>query len=140
MGKEELLVTSNFSFSHNVCKSCLLLMRQNKSLWSKGLIQCFLSFAPAKQCQHLRHVELHHMRMVTKDITEQICEHGFGKIRVIKLMSTPIEPEGISILSGKCSVTLSYRYHLYGVPLLFVYFFQFLAPLAEGQRAIVMAW
>ena len=27
---------SNFSFSHNVFKSCLLLMRQNEYLWSKG--------------------------------------------------------------------------------------------------------
>ena len=30
-------VTSNFSFSHNVFKGCLLLMRQNEYLWSKGL-------------------------------------------------------------------------------------------------------
>ena len=30
--KEKLLVTSNFSFSHNVFKSCLLLMRQNEYL------------------------------------------------------------------------------------------------------------
>ena len=35
--KEKLLVTSNFSFSHNVFKSCLLLMRQNDYLWSKRL-------------------------------------------------------------------------------------------------------
>ena len=35
--KEKLLVTSNFSFSHNVFKSCLLLMHQNEYLWSKGL-------------------------------------------------------------------------------------------------------
>ena len=28
---------SNFSFSHNVFKSCLLLIRQNEYLWSKGL-------------------------------------------------------------------------------------------------------
>ena len=35
--KEKLLVTSNFFFSHNVYKSCLLLMHQNEYLWSKGL-------------------------------------------------------------------------------------------------------
>ena len=35
--KEKLLVTSNFSFSHNVFKSCHLLMCQNEYLWSKGL-------------------------------------------------------------------------------------------------------
>ena len=35
--KEKLLVTSNFSFSHNVFKSCQLLMCQNEYLWSKGL-------------------------------------------------------------------------------------------------------
>ena len=35
--KEKLLIMSNFSFSHNVLKSCLLLMRQNEYLWSKGL-------------------------------------------------------------------------------------------------------
>ena len=35
--KEKLLVTSNFSFSHNVFKSCLLLMCQNEYLWSNGL-------------------------------------------------------------------------------------------------------
>ena len=34
--KKILLVTSNFFFSHNVFKSWLLLMRQNKYLWSKG--------------------------------------------------------------------------------------------------------
>ena len=34
---EKLLVMSNFSFSHNVFKSCLLLMCQNEYLWSKGL-------------------------------------------------------------------------------------------------------
>ena len=27
---EQLLITSNFSISHNVFKSCLLLMRQNE--------------------------------------------------------------------------------------------------------------
>ena len=37
--KEELLVTSNFFFSHNVFKSCLLLVRQNEYLWSKGLTE-----------------------------------------------------------------------------------------------------
>ena len=35
--KEKLLVTSNFSFSRNVFKSCLLLMHQNEYLWSNGL-------------------------------------------------------------------------------------------------------
>ena len=35
--KEKLLVTSNFSFFHNVFKSCQLLMRQNEYLWNKGL-------------------------------------------------------------------------------------------------------
>ena len=35
--KEKLLVTSNFSFSHNVFKSSLFLMRQNEYLWSKGI-------------------------------------------------------------------------------------------------------
>ena len=36
--KEKLLVTSNFSFSHNVFKSSLFLMRENEYLWSKGLL------------------------------------------------------------------------------------------------------
>ena len=35
---KKLLVTSNFSFSHNVFKSCLWSMRQNEYLWSKRLI------------------------------------------------------------------------------------------------------
>ena len=35
--KEKLLVTSNFSFSHNVFKICLFLPRQNEYLWSKCL-------------------------------------------------------------------------------------------------------
>ena len=35
---EKLLVTSNFSFSHNVLKSCLLLMQQNEYLWGKGFL------------------------------------------------------------------------------------------------------
>ena len=33
--KEKLLAMSNFSFSHYVFKSCLVLMRQNEYLWSK---------------------------------------------------------------------------------------------------------
>ena len=37
--KEKLLVTSNFSFSHNVFKNCLWLMHQNEYLWSKGLMK-----------------------------------------------------------------------------------------------------
>ena len=39
--KKKLLVTSNFFFSHNVFKTCLLLMRQNECLCSKGLIYVF---------------------------------------------------------------------------------------------------
>ena len=35
--KEKLLIKSNFSFSHNVFKSCLLLMHQNEYLLCKGL-------------------------------------------------------------------------------------------------------
>ena len=34
VGKGKLLVTSNFSFSHNVFKSCLFLMCQNEYMWS----------------------------------------------------------------------------------------------------------
>ena len=37
--KEKLHFMNNFSFSHNVFKNCLLLMRQNEYLWSKGLKQ-----------------------------------------------------------------------------------------------------
>ena len=33
---KHLQVTSIFSFSHNVFKSCLVLMSQNEYLWSKG--------------------------------------------------------------------------------------------------------
>ena len=42
VGKEEIAhyVTSNFFFSHNVFKNCLLLIHQNEYLWSKGLICC----------------------------------------------------------------------------------------------------
>ena len=35
--EEKMLVMSNFSYSHNVFKSCLLLMHQSEYLWSKGL-------------------------------------------------------------------------------------------------------
>ena len=35
--KEKLLITSSFSFSQNVFKSCLFLMHQKEYLWSKGL-------------------------------------------------------------------------------------------------------
>ena len=35
--KEKSLVTSNFSFSHSVFKSCQLLMCQNENLWSEEL-------------------------------------------------------------------------------------------------------
>ena len=37
--KEKLLITSNFSFSDNISKNWLLLMRQNdyEDLWSEGL-------------------------------------------------------------------------------------------------------
>ena len=31
---------SNFSFSHNLFSSCLLMMRQNENLWSKGFLVC----------------------------------------------------------------------------------------------------
>ena len=37
VGKGEIALTSNFSFSYNVFKSCLLLIRQNEYRWSKGL-------------------------------------------------------------------------------------------------------
>ena len=37
--KKKLPFTSNFSFSHNVFKSWLLLVRQNEYIWSKGLIE-----------------------------------------------------------------------------------------------------
>ena len=40
---EKLLITSNF-FSHNVFKSCLLLMHQTEYLWSKGLTRIFSVF------------------------------------------------------------------------------------------------
>ena len=41
VGKENLIaiaLNSNFSFSHNVFKCSLFLMRQNEYLWSKGLM------------------------------------------------------------------------------------------------------
>ena len=42
METEKLLVMSNFSFSHIVFKSCLLLLCQNEYLWSKR----FKAFSP----------------------------------------------------------------------------------------------
>ena len=36
--KETLVITSNFFFSHNVFKSCLLLIHQNEYSWSEGLM------------------------------------------------------------------------------------------------------
>ena len=39
VGKAEIAFMSNFFFSHNVFKSCLLLMHQNEYLRSKGLRQ-----------------------------------------------------------------------------------------------------
>ena len=36
-GKEKLLVTSNFSFSHNVYKRLVLQSHKNKGLFGKGL-------------------------------------------------------------------------------------------------------
>ena len=44
---------SNFSFSHNVFKSCLLLMRQNEYLWSKGLKKlCQFQFQNERKSPH----------------------------------------------------------------------------------------
>ena len=54
--KEKLLVTSNFSFSHDVFKSCLVLMRQNEYLLSKGLRKSLSLFQnPLRQAHHTRH-------------------------------------------------------------------------------------
>ena len=39
MGKGEIACYEQFLFYHNVFKSCLVLMRQNKYLWSEGLNQ-----------------------------------------------------------------------------------------------------
>ena len=40
---------SNFSFSHNVFNNCLLLMRQNEYLWSKGLKMLYLTTTDTMQ-------------------------------------------------------------------------------------------
>ena len=37
VGKEEIAHYEQFVFSRNVLKTCLLLMRQNEYLWTKGL-------------------------------------------------------------------------------------------------------
>ena len=42
-GKEELLVSSNFSFSHSVFKRLVLQTRKNQGLFGKGLIFCPIS-------------------------------------------------------------------------------------------------
>ena len=42
-GKEKLLVTSNFSFSHSVFKRLLLQTRKNQGLFGKRLILCTFS-------------------------------------------------------------------------------------------------
>ena len=47
--KEKLLVTSNFFFSHNVFKNCLLLMRQNEYLWSKGKVWVYSHLSEAEK-------------------------------------------------------------------------------------------
>ena len=37
--KQEIAHYEQFSFSHNVLKSCLMVMHQNEYLWSKGTIR-----------------------------------------------------------------------------------------------------
>ena len=44
MGKEKLLVTSNFSFSCSVFKRLLLQTRKNQGLFGKGLINCVVCY------------------------------------------------------------------------------------------------
>ena len=43
--KKEIAHYEQFLLSHNVFKSCLLLMRQNVSLWSKGFIDSLLFYS-----------------------------------------------------------------------------------------------
>ena len=52
VGKVKLLVISNFSFSYNVFKSCLLLMCQYEYLWSKGLT-AYANFVRTEPCKSL---------------------------------------------------------------------------------------
>ena len=53
VGKGEIfLFMSNFSFSHNVFESCLLLMLQNEYLWSKGL-RIEICYRKGKHCEKM---------------------------------------------------------------------------------------
>ena len=52
--KDKLLVTSNFSFSHHVFKSCLLLMCQNDYLLRKVRVKVYFG-----QLYKLRCIESH---------------------------------------------------------------------------------
>ena len=49
--KEKLLFLSNFSFSHDVFKSCLLQMRQNAPIGGKGIIVYMTSLIPQIHCR-----------------------------------------------------------------------------------------
>ena len=50
VGKEKLLVTSNFSFSHNVFKRLLLQTRENPGLFGNGLIMFWLGICEPFPC------------------------------------------------------------------------------------------
>ena len=100
---EKLLVTSNFSFIHNVFKSCLSLMHQNKYLWSKGLRAigeihgplCFLFASVAHNRENVLVLVIysspeHNMLRVS------YCDRSMSRVRprVLKLLkkSSPLKP------------------------------------------------
>ena len=54
---EKLLVTSNFSFSHNIFNSYISLLRQNSVLCGNGLSQAYMKIpggCPGTTCQDVQ--------------------------------------------------------------------------------------
>ena len=59
VGKGELLVTSNFSFSHSVSRRLVLQARKIKGLFGKGLMPIFTEHCPILNSKSLKFQKYH---------------------------------------------------------------------------------
>ena len=80
--KEKLLDTSNFFFSHNVSKSCLLLMLQNEYSWTKGLNRFQYHFTCIAAISEHIHAFL---EFLLNQFSAQYSFQGTGKVQALRI-------------------------------------------------------
>lgn len=55
----------------------------------------------AKQCQRLQVLEFDHMKEITEEVAQTLCDAGLKDLQTLEFTNTPVSPKAVHLFSSE---------------------------------------